>query len=54
MDLNVKIHELEAQTKAVLVQTPQRGNKAKDKDGKTPLTDQPLGTGVAAAENAPE
>ena len=36
-DLDVKIHELEAQTKAVLAQTPQRGNKAQDKDGKTPL-----------------
>ena len=54
MDLNVKIHELEAQTKAVLVQTSQRGHKAKDKDGKTPLTDQRPGTGAAAAENAPE
>ena len=53
MDLNVKIDELEAQTKAVLIQTPQRGSKAKDKDGKTPLTDPLPGTG-AAAENAPE
>ena len=53
-DLNVKIDELEAQTKAVLAQTKTRrtanraksttsfwnGSKAKDKDSKTPLTDQ--------------
>ena len=54
MDLDVKIHELEAQTKAVLAQTPQRGSKVRDKDGKTPLTDQLPGTDAPAAENAPE
>ena len=48
MDLDVKIHELEVQTKAVLAQTPQRGSKAKDKDNKTPLTDQ-LGFDLTAA-----
>ena len=48
MDLDVKIHELEAQTKAVLAQTPQRGSKARDKASKTPLTDQ-LGFDLTAA-----
>ena len=47
-DLGVKIDELEAQTKAVLVQTPQRDSKAKGKDGRTPLTDQ-LGFDLTAS-----